>query len=177
MQWGKVSFRSSICRWAWWTSAPALSADQSSTSRTRKIATNVEWLRETENYAWRKDATGRVAQLPCCHLLTAHLTEEQQSIAKDHNRPARSACACRNQKLQQVASDQKSWSKQFFWKKKLQVGVCWCLYRGRKKNGECRADRKLRFQYGIPYTCTLQALRAIIQSPTCLWVPNFRQLL
>ena len=50
-------------------------------ARTRKIATNVEWLRETENYAWRKDATRRVAQLPCCYLLTAHLTEEQQSIA------------------------------------------------------------------------------------------------
>ena len=64
-----------------WASAALLSTDQSSTSRTRKIATNVEWLRETENYAWRKDATGRVAQLPCCYLLTAHLTEEQQSIA------------------------------------------------------------------------------------------------
>ena len=65
-----------------------ISADQSSTSRTRKIATNVEWLRETENYAWirRKDATGRVAQLPCCYLLTAHLTEEQQSIAYNYRK-------------------------------------------------------------------------------------------
>ena len=31
--------------------ARLLSTDQSSTSRTRKIATNVEWLRESENYA------------------------------------------------------------------------------------------------------------------------------
>ena len=62
-------------------SGPRLSADQSSTLRTRKITTDVEWLGETENYAWRKDATGRVAQLPCCYLQTAHLTEEQQSIA------------------------------------------------------------------------------------------------
>ena len=62
-------------------SGPRLSADQSSTLRARKITTDVEWLRETENYAWKKDAIGRVAQLPCCYLLTAHLTEEQQSIA------------------------------------------------------------------------------------------------
>ena len=77
-QLGKVSFR--FCRWARWTSAPGLSA-ATLRSRTRKITTDVEWLRETENYAWRKDATERVARLPCCHLLTAHLTEEQQSIA------------------------------------------------------------------------------------------------
>ena len=63
-----------------WACAALPSTNRSSTSRTRKITTDVEWLRETENYAWRKDATGRVAQLPCCYLLTAHLTEEQQSI-------------------------------------------------------------------------------------------------
>ena len=60
---------------------PLLASAATLRSRTRKITTDVKWLRETENYAWRKDATGRVARLPCCHLLTAHLTEEQQSIA------------------------------------------------------------------------------------------------
>ena len=67
-----------------WACAPLSSAPTKARRWERvktKITTDVEWLRETENYAWRKDATGRVAQLPCCYLLTAHLTEEQQKTA------------------------------------------------------------------------------------------------